>query len=175
MIYFQSCVSEHTAVWLPNLLYPQLPPDSSQLAAFFLPTPALWEMSSTLTSTEFNLCSRQDSSKDSERPVNSTSAELPPPQQVHLSTRTWWEPGPLGWWLSEARLSGAAPAGRSFGCLSSLEWAHSLAPREAFLTCLQGAGHSSRSQHTSPMWLPLILLPKGFGHKNRLQLWPEHL
>lgn len=31
------------------------------------------------------------------------------------------------------------------------------------------------SIHSSLLWLPLIWISKGLGHKNRLQLWPEHL
>ena len=34
---------------------PHLPPDSSQLASSFLPTPLLWEMGQTLTSPELGL------------------------------------------------------------------------------------------------------------------------
>lgn len=99
MIYFQSCVSEHTAVWLPNLLYSQLPPDSSRLASSFLPTPWMWEMGRTLTSPDWGC--RDASELLLQRRLL--------PKQVRPAARTWREPGFLRWLLQARK-----PATSSF-------------------------------------------------------------
>lgn len=117
MIYFQSCVSEHTAVWLPNLLYSQLPPDSSRLASSFLPTPWIWEMGRTLAVQN----------EDAEKPVNCSSKDAcclrKCAQQLEPEgSRVSWDgccrlgsqpPAPLG----QSQLTVCCFGGWSFPCL----------------------------------------------------------
>lgn len=140
MIYFQSCVSEHTAVWLPNLLYSQLPPDSSQLAvAFLATTPWMWEIGRTLTSPEWGC-------REAHELLLHRCAQQLGPERSHVS----WD-GCLG---PESKL--LTPC-RSIPAARVQLWS-GVIPLP-----LGRRTHSFESQQSSPMWLPLIWLSKGLA------------